>query len=221
MQHAFVTSAALALLAMAPSSPAQVARSSVPPTSANYYIVPQCRAFAITKRAKPVRIESVRADIRILEQTARTSLEIVLRNPSGRQEEAVLLLPVPADAAVSAFSFLGGAKHPTARLLSRKEARQTYDRIVRKLRDPALLEFAGHRLIRSSVFPVPAHGIQKLRLSYEHVLDLDGERVDYSMPRSRVPGRESRLGHQGRDSVEAADLDGLLPESRSHHQPQE
>ena len=62
---------------------------------ANYVIVPQSRAFAMTTREMPVRIEAVTAQIKILEQTARTTMEIVIRNPSRQQEEAVLLLPVP------------------------------------------------------------------------------------------------------------------------------
>jgi Ca-activated chloride channel family protein len=55
---------------------------------------------------------------------------------------------------------------------------------VRRLRDPALLEFAGYNLIRSSVFPVPAHGTQKVRLTYHHLLPVVGGRVDYILPRS-------------------------------------
>jgi Ca-activated chloride channel family protein len=55
---------------------------------------------------------------------------------------------------------------------------------VNKLRDPGLLEFAGYNLVRSSVFPVPAQGKQRVRLVYEQVLAADGNRVDYVLPRS-------------------------------------
>ena len=147
------------------------------------YLVPQRRTFHSHGVATPVRIEKVRARVAILEQAATTTLEISLHNP-GRQAEAVLLLPVPAGAAISKFLFDGTAKEPTARVLPRDEARRTYDRIVRKLRDPALLEFAGYNLIRSSVFPVPANGRQKIRLTYHHLLPVTGGRVDYLLPRS-------------------------------------
>ena len=53
-----------------------------------------------------------------------------------------------------------------------------------RTRDPALLEFIGFHLIRSSVFPVEPHGTQKIRLTYEHVLRRDGDRIDYVLPRS-------------------------------------
>ena len=55
-----------------------------------------------------------------------------------------------------------------------------------------VLEFAGYNLVRSSVFPVPARGKQRIRLTYTHLADIDGHRIDYLLPRSesldvRVP----------------------------------
>ena len=146
-------------------------------------IVPQRRTFSARPTRAPVRIERVRARVQIREQAATTTLEIQLHNP-GAQAEAVLLLPVPAGAAITNFLFDGPAREPTAKLLPRDEARATYDAIVRKLRDPALLEFAGYNLIRSSVFPVPAGGKQKIRLTYDHILPMVNGRIDYLLPRS-------------------------------------
>ena len=82
------------------------------------------------------------------------------------------------------------SKEPTARLLPRDEARRIYESIVRQVRDPALLEFAGYNLIRSSVFPVEARGTQKVRLTYEHIVEVDGNRVDfvYDIVGCRFPG---------------------------------
>ena len=151
---------------------------------ASHVILPQASGFALDRSRQPIGVERVDARVEIVEQAARTTLDIGIFNPSGRQAEAVLLLPVPEGAAVSHFAFEGGAAEPTARLLPREEARRIYDEIVARIKDPALLEFAGLNLIRSSVFPVPAGGRQRLRLTYEHVLAADGNRVDYVLPRS-------------------------------------
>ena len=151
---------------------------------ASHVIVPQTRAFPLERGGDPIEIEGVEARVEILGQTATTTLEIAVRNPSGRPAEAALLLPVPDEAAVGSFLFEGAAAEPTAELLPADEARRTYDSIVAKIQDPALLEFAGYNLIRSSVFPVPAGGTQRVRLSYEHLLERDGDRIDYVLPRS-------------------------------------
>jgi Ca-activated chloride channel family protein len=91
---------------------------------------------------------------------------------------------VPDGAAIHSFLFEGSSSEPTAQLLPREEARRIYGDIVRKLRDPALLEFAGYSLVRSSVFPVPAGGTQRVRLVYDQVLPAEGGRIDYLLPRS-------------------------------------
>ena len=87
-----------------------------------------------------------------------------------------MLVPVPDGAVVRAFTFQGAASEAVAQVLPGEEARKTYNAIVAKIRDPALLEFAGYNLVRSSVFPVDAGGTQKVRLTYEHILPADGGR---------------------------------------------
>ncbi len=151
---------------------------------ASHLVIPQSRAFPMREKVEPIRIESVQARISILDQTARTALEVVMRNPGKTPAEAVLLLPVPDSAAISSFLFEGKSPEPTARVLLREEARRMYDGIVSRLKDPALLEFAGYNLIRSSVFPVAAGGTQRIHVTYEHLLPADGDRVDYALPRS-------------------------------------
>jgi Ca-activated chloride channel family protein len=151
---------------------------------ASHVVIPQARAFALQPPHGGVEIESVRARATIVDGAATTTLDIALNNPSARRAEAVLLLPVPAGAVVSAFAFEGPASEPTAEVLPADEARRLYDAIVAKVRDPALLEFAGYNLIRSSVFPVPPRGTQRARLTYEHLAPRFGERVDYVLPRS-------------------------------------
>jgi len=152
------------------------------PLAANV-IVPQRRAFAVD-RAAAVKITEVNATVAILEQAATTTLDVSLQNPSGSRIEAELIVPVPDGAVVRGFSFEGAADEPTAEVLPRDEARKTYDAIVARVRDPALLEFIGYNLIRSSVFPVDARGTQKVRLIYEELLSADGDRIDYVLPRS-------------------------------------
>ncbi len=160
---------------------------------ASHVVMPQSRAWHLSSRAfNPLTdrrdsglvITGVTARVNILERVATTELEVSLRNTGSRMAEGVVLLPLPPHAAVSGFDFEGNATEPTAELLPAAEARTTYDGIVSHLKDPALLEFAGYDLLRSSVFPVPAGGAQRVRITYTQICEVDGERVDYVLPRS-------------------------------------
>lgn len=163
---------------------------------ATHVLVPQSHGFALDRRWDPIEVESVDAFVVLLEGTATTTLDIRVRNHSGTQAEAVILLPVPQGAAVHSFLFEGQSAEPTARLLPREEARRLYREIVQRALDPALLEFAGANFVQTSVFPVPANGTQRLRLTYENLQEINGTRYDYLLPRSealnsRIPWRVS------------------------------
>src|SRR5882672_8303798 len=150
---------------------------------ASHLIVPQAQAFAPTP-AGTVTITEVNATVDIVEQVATTTMDISLTNATGARLEAQMVVPVPEKAALRGFTFQGAASEATAQLLPKEEARKLYDEIVAKTRDPALLEFIGHSVVRSSVFPVEPGGAQKVRLTYEHVLPADGDRIDYALPRT-------------------------------------
>ncbi|MCK5805385.1 MAG: VWA domain-containing protein [Lentisphaeria bacterium] len=163
-------------------------------------IMPQSRVVRFappTPQPNPmVRITEVRGVVTITGSMAVTTLDVELENPANAVQEAELLLPVPAGAVIKGLDFKGAAKEPTARILPHDEARRLYDSIVAKTRDPALLEFAGLNLLRSSVFPVPARGEQTIRVVYETLCKRTGNRMEYVLPRSadlayRVPWRIS------------------------------
>ena len=158
-------------------------RPSAPETPR--WVVPQM-GRAIGQPA--IAVTGVDARVTINGRSAATTLDIAIANRSGRPEQAVLLVPVPADAVVTGFAYEGPASEPTAKLLPRDEARRVYDQIVARERDPALLEWAGWNMLRSSVFPVAANGTQRLRISWEALLESSGDRMDLVLPRSEIPG---------------------------------
>ena len=176
------------------------------PWAANI-VVPQVWAFAPHLAARPsslpaavrptnIKITGVEVGVVIVEQAATTTMDIALKNLTPTRQEAKLVVPVPDGAVVRSFTFQGAAPEPTADLLPKGQAQATYNAIVAKVRDPALLEFIGSGLVRSAVFPVAPNGEQKVRLTYEHLLRADGTRVDYELPRSesieyRVPWQVS------------------------------
>jgi len=146
-------------------------------------VVPQSRVWSADPAAA-VQVTSVDVDVSVIEQSATTRITIHLRNPTRSRQEAEIIFPVPDGAVIKQFTFAGSGDEISAKLLPADEARKTYDQIVAKYKDPALLEFVGLNVIRSAVFPVEAGGTQKLQLTYETLLTADGQRVDYVLPRT-------------------------------------
>ena len=90
---------------------------------------------------------------------------------------------------------------------SRDEARRIYDAIVRRQRDPGLLEYAGKDLFQASIFPIPPNSDKKLELTYTQILKSDGGTVSYRYPLGtghsvfNQPGQIAESGRRGRGQV--------------------
>jgi len=106
----------------------------------------------------------------------------VFRNPSPFPMEAQVLFPLPEGAAVSGVTLLVDGKELTGRLLRREEARRAYEEIVRRRRDPALVEYMGHDLFQTSVFPVSPGGESTVQLQYAQLLKKDSGLIDFGLP---------------------------------------
>jgi Ca-activated chloride channel family protein len=66
--------------------------------------------------------------------------------------------------------------------MDRDEARRTYEDIVRRRRDPALLEYMGRDLFQTSVFPVSPGGQSTVQLQYSQLLRKDSGLIAFGPP---------------------------------------
>lgn len=152
---------------------------------ADHVLIPQSRVFAYTAEQQgAIRVYEVNADIILVESAAVTTLTIRIENMTSIRQEAELLLPVPPGAAVSGFAYDGPGPMTSAQVLPIEEAQRIYNGLVAKIRDPALAEFVGYNLVRTSIFPVEARARQVVVITYEHICSVQNNRVDYMLPRT-------------------------------------
>ena len=130
----------------------------------------------------PLEVTYVRADAKIKDQVATTSIEEEFYNPNSRQLEGTFLFPVPKGAQLNKFAMEINGKPVAAELLAADKARGIYEDIVRKLRDPALLEYAGRDLFKVRIFPIEPNSKKRVTLSYSQVLKADGGLVNFVFP---------------------------------------
>ncbi len=134
------------------------------------------------KTLPPLAMLNHQVTITIEDQVAVTRVEQTFRNHTDRQLEATYVFPVPKGAGVDEFAMWVGDKKVKGELLPAEEARQIYTSIVRRTQDPGLLEYMDNNLLRMRVFPIPAHGDQKVALTYKYVAPREGNLVEYVYP---------------------------------------
>jgi Ca-activated chloride channel family protein len=120
--------------------------------------------------------------VTIEDQVAVTRVDQVFYNPNEWQVEGEYLFPLPADAAVTSFTLWIDGKPVEGQVLDAEQARRTYEEIVRKLQDPALLEYAGRGAVRARIFPIPPRGERRIELEYTQALAAENGLVRYTYP---------------------------------------
>jgi Ca-activated chloride channel family protein len=123
-----------------------------------------------------------RVNVTIENQVATTRVDQLFVNETNRDLEGTYVFPLPEDAAVTSFSMFVDGEKLDGQVLTREEARALYESIVRRNRDPALLEYVGRGAFQARVFPVPAGGQRRLQLEYTQVLSQDSNLVRYVYP---------------------------------------
>ncbi|MEO7539797.1 MAG: VIT and VWA domain-containing protein [Pyrinomonadaceae bacterium] len=127
-------------------------------------------------------VKSIVLDTRINGQVATTHVEQVFRNDTPYTLEGTYFFPIPETASIVEFAIWENGKKLVGEVRSREEARRIYDEIVRRQKDPGLLEYAGKDLFQASIFPIPPNSDKKLEMTYTEVLKAESGTVAYRYP---------------------------------------
>jgi Ca-activated chloride channel homolog len=140
--------------------------------------IPPPRYYAFA----PLEVVYHHVNVRINNQVAVTAVDQEFYNPNSQSLEGTYLFPVPAGAQIDKFTMDIGGRPMAAELLPAAKARQIYEEIVRKMKDPALLEYAGRDVFKVRIFPIEPHSKKHVTISYTQVLKADSGLVNYLYP---------------------------------------
>ena len=103
-------------------------------------------------------------------------------NRGGRIGEADYLFPLPAGAAFRNLRLSINGEMVAGETMDAAQARGIYEEIVRKLRDPALVEWMGSGLLRTRIFPIQPGETKQVSVEFDAVVPREGDalRVEYA-----------------------------------------
>jgi Ca-activated chloride channel family protein len=153
-------------------------------------VLPVHPAFAqgwidIERPADPTaspEVVRVGSDVRVTidGRVARVEVQERFRNTGSRVAEGGYLYPLPGEAVFTNFSLWMGDQEVRGETMNAEQARTIYEEIVRRRKDPALLTFAGHGLVRARVFPIEPGDSRKIVLRYTQLLPRAGDALRLS-----------------------------------------
>lgn len=176
---AITASLAAGLIIIEDSSlwPGPVPPHPLPPPSPPWHW-PQPHVFA------PLQVDYVKANTHIIDQVAVTIVDEEFYNPNNARLEGTFVFPIPKGAQLDKFTMEIDGRQVEAELLPAGKARHIYEEIVRKLRDPALLEYANQDVFKVRIFPIESNSKKRITLSYTQLLKSDNGLVSFLLPLS-------------------------------------
>ena len=170
------------LIIVDPSEPTPLPRPIIWPPRPPHPVPPGPRP--IPEPPASYKIKELAVQARLVDQVARVQVSQNFVNTGSRQMEVSFVFPLPYDGAIDRLTFMVDGKEYEAKLLSASEARSIYEGYVRRNQDPALLEWIGTGMFKTSVFPVPPGAERKVTLQYNQLLRKDRHITDFLFPLS-------------------------------------
>lgn len=133
-------------------------------------------------RPTPLSVKYHHVTVSINDNIATTTVDEVFLNDFDQEIEGTYIFPLPAEAAVTDFAMYVNGKRVSGKVLDKAQARQVYEKIVREMKDPALLEYVGRNLFKASIYPIPAKGEKRVQLTYKQVLPYKAGSYKYVYP---------------------------------------
>jgi Ca-activated chloride channel family protein len=133
--------------------------------------------------AGPVARVGSRVTIAVDGRVARIQVEERFRNSGPAVAEGSYFYPLAGEASFTDFSLWLNDEELRGETMDADKAREIYESIVRRKKDPALLTLAGHGLVRAQVFPIQPGETRKVALRYTQLLSRQGDalRLRYAL----------------------------------------
>src|SRR4051812_6503380 len=130
--------------------------------------------------------------VRLTDRVLRYEVEETFVNRGGRVGEADYVFPLPKNAAFQDLQLEIDGELVSGETYGADEARRMYEEIVRRQRDPALVEWMGMGMLRTRIFPINPGETKRVVVRFQAVALREGDalRVDYfggSDPAARTP----------------------------------
>jgi len=181
-RHYVVVPAVLILVCLATAMGAAAQGVLVPESAARLPRPETSSRIAPVGPTIEYRISKIEVDAKLTDQIAEVLVSQSFVNTGSRQMEVSFVFPLPYDGAIDQLTLMVDGKEFPATLMKADKARAVYEGIVRQNKDPALLEWIGTGMFRTSVFPVPAGATRTVTLKYTQLCRRADGLTDFLFP---------------------------------------
>src|SRR3954470_3652343 len=145
-------------------------------------LLPNDRPF-VPCRGTPANVVRSNTDVRVrlVDRVLRYEVTEEFVNRGSTVGEADYVFPLPKNAAFQDLQLEINGELVSGETFGADEARRMYEEIVRRQRDPALVEWMGYGMLRARIFPIAPGEHKNVVVRFQSVAQREGDalRVDY------------------------------------------
>jgi len=160
-----------------------------------------CRPInpSVVKQSSQVRAQ-------LNDRVVRYEVTEVFVNRGSGIGEADYVFPLPKGAAFQDLKLSIDGEMVAGETMSADRARSIYEQIVRQQRDPALVEWMGHGMLRARIFPIAPGEEKKVVVRFQMVAEREGDalRLDYFQGTQTVIEGVERLASRRSDMARSS-----------------
>jgi Ca-activated chloride channel family protein len=180
--------------------PLLLALSLPAPVLAQGIMIPRCplpRPDGPVIECLPMRaaVARTRSDVKVelRDGVLRYEVEERFVNRGGTVGEADYVFPLPAGAAFRDLKLSIDGQLVAGETMNAVDARRIYEDIVRRQKDPALVEWLGHGMLRTRIFPFNPGEERRIVVRFESVARREGDAVRVDYFRGTAPDNGQRI----------------------------
>ena len=164
-------------------------------------------------RERPLSLAHHKVTVRVVGNVARTEIEETFRNDGEHILEGIYRFPMPADARIANLALDVNGQWEEGAFVEKDRAQRIWRGVIRNAtpeaqrvrneefiwvpgpwRDPALLEWQRGGRFELRIFPIPAHGERRVRLSYTQNIAPTATGRRYVYPLAHSADDSTRVG---------------------------
>lgn len=135
------------------------------------------------KDSARVQLKNYTVNVKVVGNTAVTTMEMQFCNSAPRVLEGELTFPMPEGVSISRYAIDINGKMREAVPVEKEKGQVVFENIERRNVDPGLLEKTEGNNFRTRIYPIPANGCRRVLIAYEQELKMaDRTALSYSLP---------------------------------------
>ncbi|MFT3909231.1 MAG: VIT domain-containing protein [Ferruginibacter sp.] len=137
---------------------------------------------------RSIQLKNCKISINANAFVASTDIELEFYNNNDKEVEGKQYFFLDRGQVVTGFELELNGKFREGSIEERRKASNTYNSIVGKRIDPAILQMNNQDQYTLNIYPVPAHGSRKVRIKILQLMKVEAQGVSYRLPLN-FPGR--------------------------------